>query len=54
MIVKRQNKELLELLLEKTGVSRRELIRMAYDEFVISNLGLLTDEEKRHFDHLVF
>ena len=52
-IVKRQNKELLELLLEKTGTKRKDLIELAYHEFVSDNLYLLTDEEVKHFDHLV-
>jgi hypothetical protein len=52
--VRKQSKELLELLLEKTGTKRKDLINLAYQEFVSENLGLLTDEEKRHFDHLVF
>lgn len=53
-IVRKQSKELLELLLEKTGTKRKDLINLACQEFVSENLGLLTDEEKRHFDHLVF
>lgn len=52
-IVKRQSKELLELLLEKTGTKRKDLIELAYQEFVSDNLYLLTDEEVKHFDHLV-
>lgn len=52
-IVKRQSKELLELLLEKTGTKRKDLIELAYQEFVSENLYLLTDEEVKHFDHLV-
>ena len=52
-IIKQQSNELLELLLEKTGTSRRELIRAAYEDFVASNLDVLTDEEVKHFDHLV-
>ena len=52
-LVKRQSKELLELLLEKTGTKRKGLIELAYQEFVSDNLYLLTDEEVKHFDHLV-
>ena len=52
-LVKRQSKELLELLLEKTGTKRKDLIELAYQEFVSDNLYLLTDEEVKHFDHLV-
>ena len=52
-MVKKQSKELFELLLEKTGTKRKDLIELAYQEFVSENLYLLTDEEVKHFDHLV-
>ena len=50
--VKQQNKELLELLLKKTGVKRQDLIDMIYREFVIDNLSLLTPAERKQFDCL--
>ena len=43
----------MELLLEKTGTKRKDLIELAYQEFVSDNLYLLTEEEVKHFDHLV-
>ena len=53
-IVKRQSKELFELLLDKTGTKRKDLIEIAFQEFVCDNIYLLTPEEKKRFDHLVF
>lgn len=51
--VKKQNKELLDLLLKKTGVKRHDLIEMIYREFVMDNLDLLTPAERKQFDCLV-
>lgn len=53
-IVKRQSKELFELLLDKTGTKRKDLIEIAFQEFVCDNIYLLTPEEKIRFDYLVF
>lgn len=53
-IVKRQSKELFELLLDKTGTKRKDLIEIAFQEFVCDNIYLLTPEEKKRFDYLVF
>ena len=53
-IVRKQSDELLKLILEKTGASRKELHRMAEDEFVTANLDVVTASERKHFDRLVF
>ena len=53
-IVRKQSDELLKLILEKTGASRKELHRMAEDEFVTANLDIVTASERKHFDRLVF
>jgi len=53
-IVKRQSKELFELLLEKEGLTKKEFLEQACQEFVKQNRYLLTPEEKKWFDYLVF
>ena len=53
-IVKRQKKELLELMLEKADLKKKDIIEMALNKWIANNLDLLTDEEKKRFDHLVF
>ena len=52
--VKKQNEELLKLILQKTGASRRELHRMVENEFVVANLDVITPIERKRFDRLVF
>jgi len=52
--VKQQSEELLKLILEKTGASRKELHRMAEDEFVVANLDVVTPAERKRFNRLVF
>lgn len=51
---KRQEKELLALLLEKTGVKKQDLIDMIYREFIKDNLALITPAERKRFTKLVF
>lgn len=51
---KRQEKELLALLLEKTGVKKQDLIDMIYREFIKDNLALVTPAERERFTKLVF
>lgn len=53
-IVKRQSKELFELLLEKESLTKKEFLEQACQEFVKQNRYLLTPEEKKRFDYLVF
>ena len=51
---KRQEKELLALLLEKTGVKKQDLIDMICREFIKDNLALVTPAERERFTKLVF
>lgn len=51
--VRRQTKELLELLLKKTGKKRKDLIEPAYRDFIYYNSDVLTDSQKKKFDKLV-
>lgn len=54
-IVERQNKELRELVLERTEADVKEIIRIALDKYVRANIDVITEEEKRtKFNHLVF
>lgn len=50
--VKKQSKELFELLLKKTGVKKQDIIEMATREFIKENLGMLTTAERQQFDCL--
>ena len=50
----RQRKELEELVIAKSGMSRKEIAKTAYEHFTKANLDLVTPEEKKRFDHLVF
>jgi hypothetical protein len=53
-LAKKQSDELLRLILEKTGVSRKRLHELAENEFVAANIDVVTPAEKRRFDRLVF
>ena len=50
--MKKQNKELLELLLKKTGVKKKDLVDMVLRDFIKENLYLLSPEERQQFDCL--
>lgn len=50
--MKKQNKELLELLLKKTGVKKKDLVEMVLRDFVKENLYLLSPEERQRFNCL--
>ena len=52
--VDRQLKDLLKLILKKTGISYNDLIRSAEQNFITANLEYVTEDEKRQFDRLVF
>ena len=54
-IVERQNKELEQLVLERTNGNIKEILRVALYRYVRANLDVITEEEKRtRFNHLVF
>lgn len=50
----KQNKALFELLLQKTGVKKKYIYDLAEQRFVVANLDVLTDAEKKQFTKLVF
>ncbi|MDR0798267.1 MAG: hypothetical protein LBN18_00695 [Dysgonamonadaceae bacterium] len=52
--IKKQRNDLLYLILHKTGVAYKDLIEHAKTDFIISNLDIVTTEEKQQFTKLVF
>ena len=53
-LAKKQSDQLLKLILEKTGVSRKRIHELAENEFVAANLDVVTSAERKRFDKLVF
>ena len=52
-LAKKQSDELLKIILEKTGVSRKRLHELAENEFIAANLDVVTSAERKRFDRLV-
>lgn len=52
--VEKERKGVLELLLQKNGLKRKELVDGLLDIWVASWVGTLTEEEKKQFPHLAF
>jgi hypothetical protein len=52
--IKRQDEELLKMILSKTGVSYKSLIEFAKKEYIAANVDLLTPAEKKQFPKFVF
>lgn len=53
-IIKKQSKELLELLLYKNNLTKKDLLESACRHFIVTHIDDLTPEEKKRFDRLVF
>ena len=51
--VRKQTKELVELLLKRTGTKRKEIIEQAYQDFICRKGYMLKEAEKKRFDKLV-
>ena len=51
--IKQQQKDLLYLVLQKTGVSYNALIEHAKRDFILNNLDVITASEKQQFTKLV-
>lgn len=51
--LKQQQKDLLYLVLKKTGVSYNALIEHAKRDFILNNLDVITASEKKQFTKLV-
>lgn len=46
--------ELLSLVLKKVGISKQDLYDLAIQDFIASNLELISEEERKRFNLLVF
>jgi len=53
-LAKKQSDELLKLVLNKTGTSRKRIHELAEHEYVAANLDVVTPAERKRFDRLVF
>jgi hypothetical protein len=53
-IAKKQSDELFKLILQKTGTSYNEIVDIAKQRFVRANLDVVTPDERKKFDRLVF
>lgn len=51
--ITKQHKLLLELLLKKTGTKKKDIIELAEQQFIVANLDVLTQSEKKMFSKLV-
>jgi hypothetical protein len=52
--VKKERKELLNLILDKTGFSYKKLIDLSEQEYIAANLDLVTPAERMRFKKLIF
>jgi hypothetical protein len=52
--IKHQREELLQLLLEKTGLTYNDLIEHAKADYIVNNLDVLTPSETQQFTKLIF
>lgn len=53
-IIEKERKGVVELLLKKTGLTRKQLIEELVGIWTASWVGTLTEEEKKQFPHLSF
>jgi hypothetical protein len=52
--VKKERKELLNLILDKTGFSYEKLIDLSEQEYIVANLDIVTPAERKRFKKLIF
>lgn len=52
--INKQTKDLFELLLKKTGSKKKDVYDLAEQRFIVANLDVLTNAEKKQFTKLVF
>ena len=50
----KQRKALLDLVLQRTNTPKKVVIEDALDDFVKANLDVVSEEEKKQFDKLIF
>ena len=53
-IIEQERKGVVELLLKKTGLTRKQLVEELVGIWTASWVGTLTEEEKKQFPHLAF
>ena len=53
IVYKQERAKLLEILLKKANVSRRELNEFLTQEWIVNHVKLLTPDEKKQFKVLV-
>jgi len=51
--IKKQRKDLLNLLLKKTGTKHSDLVTLIEEQFVSQNLDVLSSVEKKRFNMLI-
>ena len=53
-LIEQERKGVVELLLKKNGLTRKQLVDNLVDFWATSWVHTLTEEEKKQFPHLVF
>ena len=51
--IKKDKENLLKLILKKTGMSYNRFLELAKQEFIVSNLDVVTFDEKQRFKNIV-
>ncbi|MCL2327968.1 MAG: hypothetical protein FWC39_05570 [Bacteroidetes bacterium] len=52
--VKKQTDDLLKLILKKTGTKHSEIVAWAERKYIKANLDVVTANERKQFDQLIF
>jgi hypothetical protein len=52
-LINKDINELLKLILKKDGMSYRRFLDISKREFIVSNLDMVTPEEREQFKHIV-
>ena len=51
--IKKDKENLLKLILKKTGMTYNRFLELAKQEFIVSNLDVVTSDEKKQFRNIV-
>ena len=54
LTTKEARNEILAIMLQRTGLTKKDIHDVAEQDFVVNNLDLLTTAEKRHYKELGF
>lgn len=52
--VNQEKKELLDLLLKKTNLTKKDVVDEAISRFIATRIDMITPAERKQFKHLVF